>query len=84
MASTTKLETAKALFPLLSVFHQVSGALLETVRQIVSEESITVLILDFGSKALVIEGEADDDTVTISIGTGATRGGAINDQRGSI
>jgi hypothetical protein len=79
MASTTKQETAKALFPLLSVFHQVSGALPETVRQIVSEESITVLILDFGSKTLVIEGEAEDDTVAISIGTGAARGGAIND-----
>ncbi len=81
MASTVKLETAKALFPLLSVFHQVSGALLETVRQIVSEESVTVLVLDFGSKSLVIEAEAEDDTITISIGTAAAPGDAINDQQ---
>jgi len=81
MTSTVKLKTAEALFPLLSVFHEVDGALLKTVRQMITEESITAISLDFGSKALMIEAEEDDDTVTISIRDGLPQGDEINNQQ---
>jgi hypothetical protein len=58
----------------------VDGALLKTVRQTITEESITVIRLDFGSKALIIEAE-EDDTVTISIRDGLPQDGEINNQQ---
>jgi hypothetical protein len=80
MTSTVKLKAAEALLPLLSVFHEVDGALLKAVRQTITEESISVISLDFGSKALIIEAE-EDDTVTISIKDGLPQGDEINNQQ---
>jgi hypothetical protein len=57
------VKAAEALFPLLSAFHEVNGLLLKAVREEVVEELLVGLVLDFGSKALMIKADPDDDTV---------------------
>lgn len=61
--TTTKVKAAEALFPLLSTFHEVNGLSLKAVRQEAEEGSLVGLVLDFGSKVLVVKADADDDTV---------------------
>lgn len=61
--TTIKRQTAEALFPLLSAFHDVNGLTLKAVSSGSSEESPASIILDFGPKCLVVRADGEDDTV---------------------
>lgn len=78
MLSTLKLKAAEALFPLLSVFHEVDGAFLEGVTQVVADGSTVEIILQLGSKLLVITAVEEDDTVDLSIADGVSRGETVS------
>src|SRR5258707_12360020 len=67
MISTVKIKTAEALFPLLSLFHEVDGTSLKSVTLVRTEGEVTEISLQFASKSLVIRCNADDDTVDLSI-----------------
>ena len=71
--TTTKSKAAEALFPLLSVFHEVNGLTLKAVRQEIVEELLVGLVLDFESKTLMIKADPDDDTVDFSIGSSSAQ-----------
>ncbi len=81
MTSTLKIKTAEALFPLLSAFHEVDGALLESVRLVRTEGMITQLALQLGSKVLVIRAEAEDDTADLTIQSVIPDGEMVNDHQ---
>jgi Family of unknown function (DUF6334) len=61
--TTIKRQTAEALFPLLSAFHDVNGLTLKAVSSRSSEESPASIVLDFGQKCLVVRANGKDDTV---------------------
>ena len=69
--TTTKTMAAEALFPMLSPFHSISGQPLQAVRQVHAEGSLDRLVLDFGTNALVVSADEDDDSIDLSVSLGA-------------
>ncbi|MBI3658547.1 MAG: hypothetical protein HY232_19250 [Acidobacteria bacterium] len=65
--TTVKTRAARALSPLLSVFHSISGQPLQAVWQIYTEGSLDRLILDFGSSSLVVIADENDDSIDCKI-----------------
>jgi hypothetical protein len=61
--TTIKTKTAEVLFPLLSAFHDVNGLRLKAVSQRKMEDSLVGIAFDFGSKALIVKADGEDDTV---------------------
>lgn len=61
--TTVKTKTAEALFHLLSAFHDVNGLILRAVSLERSEDLLTSIAFDFGTKALVAKANGEDDTV---------------------
>lgn len=78
MLSTPKTKAAEALFPLLSLFHEVDGAELDAVTEFREADAATELRLQFGSRFLVIRAEAEDDTANLSIETQLSGGDVIS------
>jgi hypothetical protein len=58
-----KVNTAKALDPMLSRFLSVSGLVLRAVWQFVDEGCLDRILLDFGQSSLVVAVNRDDDSV---------------------
>jgi hypothetical protein len=63
---SVKTKTAEALFPLLSIFHEMSGLSLKAVRQSEVEDELIGIEFDFESKVLIIRANGEDDTVELS------------------
>ena len=69
MDQETKRLVGEALFSVLSEFHKIEDATLRAVRHVWTEDSLDRIILDFGSRCLVIAADQNDDTVDISVAT---------------
>jgi hypothetical protein len=73
-----KRKAAEALFPLLSIFHDVNGLTLEFVRRSETDGLRDRIILAFRSKNLILQAVEDDDTVefwtSVSFDADATNG----------
>lgn len=69
--TTAKTIAAEALFPMLSAFHSISGQPLQAVWQIHTEGSLDRFILDFGTHALIVNADEDDDSIELSISVAA-------------
>ena len=63
MNGVIRTTTAKTLFPLLSIFHEVNGYALKSVSVETSEDLLTGIAFNFGSKSLIVNVNSDDDTV---------------------
>ena len=60
---SAKTKTAEALFPLLSVFHELSGLTLKKVGRGLIEDELVELEFDFESKVFLVRANGEDDTV---------------------
>lgn len=47
------------------MFHEVNGLSFKAVRQSLSDESLVGIVLDFESKALIMQANGEDDTVDL-------------------
>jgi hypothetical protein len=61
--TTVKTKIAETLFSTLSAFHDVSGLILRAVTVGRSGDSLARITFDFGTRALVLRADEEDDTV---------------------
>jgi hypothetical protein len=62
-----KLKAAEALYPLLSLFHEINGSLLDAVTRTTMDGAIDQITLQFGSRFFAISCNGTDDTIDLSI-----------------
>ncbi|HEY2460066.1 MAG TPA: hypothetical protein VGI16_04630 [Candidatus Acidoferrum sp.] len=60
---SVKVKAAEALYPLLSIFHELDGLALRKVRHGSIEGSFCILEFHFDTKVLVIQTNDEDDAV---------------------
>jgi hypothetical protein len=65
MTDRLKIQAAEAVYPLLSIFHEVNGLPLRSVRQNYFEGSRVSIVLECGSRTLTLRADENDDTVNI-------------------
>ena len=64
--TTAKTRAAEALFPMLSVFHLISGQPLQAVWQVQTEGCLGEFLFSFGSNTLSVSVVEEDDSIEIS------------------
>jgi hypothetical protein len=74
MLSKVKDGAARALFPLLSKFHEVSGAKLSGVTSLQEDGCQVGLAFAFGSKFLVVRAEPESDTIAVTVESSGSEG----------
>jgi hypothetical protein len=62
---TVKMDAAEALAPMLSHFHAVADRPLQSVWQFTTEHCVDKIILNFGTKLLVVTANEDDDSLEL-------------------
>lgn len=65
MTPTVKLRAAEALFPLLTIFHEIDGARLDGVTQVASDGVLLEIRLHVGSRVLGVKAIEQDDTIDL-------------------
>ncbi len=65
--TTVKTKIAETMFPMLSPFQLISDQPLQIVSQVYTKGSLGRLILDFGSRSLVIAADENDDSIEFSV-----------------
>ena len=65
--TTAKTMAAEALFPMLSVFHSISGQPLQAVWQIYTQGSLDRLVLDFAQTSLTVIADENDDSLDLKV-----------------
>jgi hypothetical protein len=63
----TKVKTAEALAPVLSVFHSASGRALRSVWQRHTEGCLDRIVLNFDGAAFVILADENDDSIDVAL-----------------
>jgi hypothetical protein len=78
--TTAKTIVAEALFPMLSAFHSITGHPLRAVWQFHTEGSLDRLVFDFGSNALVVSADENDDSIefSVSVDTDSRKAGGVS------
>ena len=62
-----KTKMAEVLFPMLSEFHSISDRELQAVWQVYTEGSVDHIVLNFGSIALAVTADEDDDSIDFRV-----------------
>ena len=72
--TVAKARTAEALSPMLAFFHRIEGKVLHAAWKVHTEGSLDRLILDFGSDALIVVADENDDSIDITVADVANLG----------
>lgn len=78
MPSAINIRAAEALFPLLSIFHELDGAVLASVQEVRVDDSLTRIVLELDARFLVIQVEAEADTISLSIHSASKEGKVVS------